>query len=127
MVQNNHKSEGLGNLVGRLGSLAAQTLSTRVELLAVEWQEERLRLGQMLIWSVAALLLGAMGILLVTAVIIFLFPEGVRVYVTAALAVLYFCGAAGAWFALKAGLKREPFAESIDQVKKDRLWLESLK
>ncbi|HZR21045.1 MAG TPA: phage holin family protein [Verrucomicrobiae bacterium] len=127
MVQNNHQSEGLGNLVGRLGSIAARTLSTRVELLAIEWQEERWRLRQMLIWSIAVLLLGVMGILLLTAVIILLFPEGVRVYVAAALAVLYFCGAAGAWFGLKAGLKREPFAESIDQVKKDRLWLESLK
>jgi uncharacterized membrane protein YqjE len=128
MIAHNHdKSTGLGDLLGRVGSTAARALSTRVELAALEWQEERLRLREILIWSVTAFLLGGMGVLLLTAFIILLFPEGARVYVTAALAVLYFCGAAGAWFGLKAGLKREPFAETIDQVKKDRLWLESLK
>jgi len=126
-VDHNHSAPGLGELLGRAGSTAARALTTRVELVALEWQEERLRLREMFIWSAAALLLGAMGVLLLTATIIFLFPEGARVYVAAGLAVLYFCGAAAAWFGLKAGFKREPFAETVEQLKKDRLWLESLK
>ena len=127
MVGNNHNSPGLGTLLGRVGRTALTALNTRVELLTVEWQEERLRLRNLLIWAVALLFLGIMGALLLTATIIFLFPQDTRVYVTGALAILYLCGAIGAWFGLKAGLKREPFSESIDQVKKDRLWLESLK
>jgi uncharacterized membrane protein YqjE len=95
--------------------------------MAVEWQEERLRLAHLLVRAIALVFLGTMGTLLVTATIIFLFPEGLRVYVTAALGILYLIGAAVAWAALKAGLSREPFAESIEQVKKDRIWLESLK
>jgi uncharacterized membrane protein YqjE len=126
IAHNNHKSTELGNLLGRVTGTTVRALSTRVELAAVEWQEERLRLREILIWSVTAFLLGGMGVLLLTAFIIFLFPEGARVYATAGLAVLYLCGAAGAWFSLKAGLKHEPFAETIEQVKKDRLWLESL-
>ena len=127
MSNHNDNPPGVGALLERAGGLALRALSTRVELLAVEWQEERLRLREMLIWSVGVLFLAAMGALLLTAAIILLFPEGVRVYVTAALAVLYFCGALGAWIGLKSGLKREPFVETIDQVKKDRLWIESLK
>jgi uncharacterized membrane protein YqjE len=127
MLGNDHNSPRLGNVLGRLGGTAIRAFNTRVELLAVEWQEERLRLREILIWSVAVLFLSAMGAILLTAAIIFLFPEGTRVYVTAGLAVLYFCAAAGAWVGLRAGLKREPFAETIEQVKKDRLWLESIK
>lgn len=127
MLHNNHDSSGLGSLLGRLGSTALRGLNTRVELVAVEWQEERLRLREMLLWFVAMLFLGAMGALLLTAAIIFLFPEGTRIYATVGLAVVYFCAAVGAWFGLRAGFKREPFVETIEQVKKDRLWLESLK
>jgi uncharacterized membrane protein YqjE len=77
--------------------------------------------------AAAFVFLAAMGVLLLTATIIFLCPAGVRVYVTGGLALLYLLGAAGAWLGLKEGLRREPFADSIDQVKKDRLWVESLK
>jgi uncharacterized membrane protein YqjE len=128
MVGTNHNSSSNPLAVlGRLGRAALRGLQTRVELMAVEWQEERLRLAHLLVRAIALVFLGTMGTLLVTATIIFLFPEGLRVYVTAALGILYLIGAAVAWAALKAGLSREPFAESIEQVKKDRIWLESLK
>jgi uncharacterized membrane protein YqjE len=124
---NNHNSPGLATLLAGAGRVALGGIHTRVELLAVEWQEERLRLGELVLCAMALLLLGIMGALLLTATIIFLFPESGRIYVTAAFAVLYLLGAMIAGFALKTRLKREPFSESIDQVKKDRLWLESLR
>jgi uncharacterized membrane protein YqjE len=126
MVRHNHNSSGFGGLLGRFGRTAMRGINTRVELLAVEWQEERLRLRDLLLWSVALLFLVLSGALLITAAIIFLFPEDLRVYITAAFGLLYLCGAIAAWFGLKSGLKKEPFAESIDQVKKDQVWLESL-
>ncbi|SRR5260221_7660026 len=127
MMQNNHNPPGLGGVLGRLSRTAFGGFCNRAELLAIEWQEERLRLRDLLVWSLALLVLVTMGALLLTVAIIFLFPEGARIYVTAALALLYLCGAVGAWFGLKSGLKREPFTETIHQVKKDRVWLESLK
>ena len=127
MTGPNHKSPTLATLVGRVGRIALRGLQSRVELLAVEWQEERLRLAEVLFRAVALLFLTTMGVILLTATLIFLFPAQVRIYVTAVLAVLYLFGAAGAWAGLKAGLKREPFTESIEQVKKDRVWLETLK
>jgi len=68
-----------------------------------------------------------MAALLLTLTIILAVPEHSRVLVTAILGVLYLCGAVLVWLGLSASLKREPFAASMDQVKKDRLWLESLK
>lgn len=123
----NHKPAGLTTLVGRVAHVALKGLETRLELLAVEWQQERLRLIDLLVRSLALLLLSTLGALLLTITIIFLFPATARIYVTAGFAVLYLLAAAGVWLALKAVLKRQPFAESIEQVKKDRLWLESLK
>jgi uncharacterized membrane protein YqjE len=66
------------------------------------------------------------GLLLLTATIILLFPAELRIYAFAGFAVLYFIGAVVAFFNVKALLKHEPFAESISQVRKDSVWLESL-
>jgi uncharacterized membrane protein YqjE len=126
MVGNNHNSMGSLTQFGRLARVALRGIHNRVELLAVECQEERLRLTVMLLWASMLLFLGTIGGLLVAATIILLFPEAQRVYVSGALGVLCLLGAGRAWFALRAALKREPFVESIDQVKKDRVWLESL-
>jgi uncharacterized membrane protein YqjE len=127
MTGNNHNSPGLSTILGRMGRLALRGLQNRVELMAVEWQEERLRLAELLVRGIVLIFLATMGALLLTATVIFVFPAGARIYVTAGLALLYLFAAAGAWAGLKARLKREPFSESIDQVKKDRVWLESLR
>jgi uncharacterized membrane protein YqjE len=127
MVGTNHNSPSLIALVGRLGRLALKGFYNRVELMAVEWQEERLRLAELLVRAIALVFLATMGALLLTATIILLFPPGLRVYVTAGLGILYLIGAVTVWLGLRAGLSREPFSESLTQVKKDGVWLESLK
>ena len=123
----NHRVPSLSGLLGRIGRLALGGIHNRVELLAVEWQEERLLFAGLLFRAIALLFLGVMGALLVTATIILVVPPKSRILVTGLLALLYLCGATITWLSLKSALKREPFSASIDQVKKDRLWLESLK
>jgi uncharacterized membrane protein YqjE len=127
MAADNHQSLSVAGLLGRIGRLALGGLQNRVELLAVEWQEERLLFAKLLFRALALLFLAIMGAMLVTATIILIVPDSSRVWVTAVLALLYLCGAAGTWLGLKSALKHEPFGASIDQVKKDRLWVESLK
>jgi len=123
----NHVQASLATLAGRIGRLALGGIQNRIELLAVEWQEERLRFASLLFRALAFLFLGFMGMLLITATIIFVVPSSARVYVTAGLAVLYLAGAAFSWFALNSAMKHEPFSASVDQVRKDRVWIESLK
>jgi len=74
MSDNNHTT-GLGTLASRIGKTTLGALENRGELLAVEWQQEKARLTQLLILSIGLMFLGMLGALLLTATIIFLFPE----------------------------------------------------
>ena len=114
-------------LLRQLAATALGLLETRGELLATEWQEERARLVELMVRTLGCVLLAMMGVILLTAIIIFLFPEDRRIYVAAGFALLYLLGALAAWFGVRSLLRQEPFEESIDQMKKDREWLESLK
>ncbi len=126
MAANNHSHPGIATLVGRVARTGWGALQNRLELFVVEWHEERARMARVFVWAVGVLFLAIMAALLVTGTIIFLFPEELRLYVAAGFAALYLAGAVVAAFGLRALLQREPFAETIDQVKKDRAWLDSL-
>jgi uncharacterized membrane protein YqjE len=126
-MDRNNNSPGLRTLVQRLVGTGWGALRNRGELLAVEWQEEKARLTQLLIWTVGLLFLGMMAMVLLTGTIILLFREEHRLYVAGAFTLLYLIGAIVAWFVLKSLLKQEPFSESIGQAKKDAAWLESIK
>jgi uncharacterized membrane protein YqjE len=119
-----HEPPGMGALAAKLVRTGLGALQNRIELLAVEWQEERIRLMELLVWGLGLLFLGIMGLMLLTGTIILIFPEDLRLYVAAGFTVLYLLGAAGAWFGIRSLLKHEPFTETVDQVKKDRLWIE---
>lgn len=127
MAEPNQGSTGLVALVGSVARTALSAIQNRLELLLVEWQEERAHLSELLFWLVSLLLLALMTVLLVTATVIFLFPENRRIYVTGGFALVYLFGAIGAGIRMKSLLGREPFSGTIDQAKKDRAWLESLK
>jgi len=123
MSDNNHTA-GLGTLASRIGRTALGALTNRGELLTIEWQQEKERLTRLLLLSVGMMFLGMMGALLLTATIIFLFPEESRIYVAAGFTILYLGGAGFAFFKLMALIKQEPFEESLKQLRKDRSLLD---
>jgi uncharacterized membrane protein YqjE len=127
MPQHNGHSQGILNLASRLGRTTLGVVRNRLELLSVEWQEERLRVAELLVWLAGLVFFAIMGALLVTATIIFLFPVGSRLYVSGVLDLLYLAGAVAAWFRVKASLAREPFAETVNEARRDQAWLESFK
>lgn len=127
LEENNGHSPGFTTLVGRLARTGLGALRNRLELLALEWTEERLRMMNVMAWAIGFVLAGVLAVLLFTATIIFLFREELRIYVVAAFTVFYGLGALVAWVRLRGFLKQEPFAHTIDQANKDRAWLESLK
>ena len=125
MEDNHHATPGFFRLVRQFAATGLGMLQNRGELFAVEWQEERARIAE-LMWRVLGFaFLAMMGLLLLTATIILLFPPQWRIYVTAALALLYFLCALAVWFSVRSLLRQDPFAESIRQVKKDREWIGS--
>jgi uncharacterized membrane protein YqjE len=117
-----------------LASLARKTLTTglgavenRAELLMVEVQEEKSRLINLIVIGIGALFLAMMTMLLLTGTIIFLVPEPYRLYAAIGFFVLYLAGTIGAILSVKGLLKKIPFEESLNQIRKDRELVDVLK
>ena len=127
MVARQPEEATLGSLLNSMGRTTIGCLQNRGELLAVEWQEEKAHVAELLVWTVGVLFTGIMTALLLTATIVFLFPPPWRIYALGGFTLLYLIGGIVAWTTLKRLLKHQPFSESLNQVKKDALWLESLK
>lgn len=117
----------LGRLARRTTATILGALQNRAELLAVEFEEEHDRMLRLVLFGVGALFCAMLTILLITATIILLVPQEYRVYATLGFAVLYLLGTVGAIFVLKGLLNRTPFAETLDQFKKDAELLDALK
>jgi uncharacterized membrane protein YqjE len=127
MSDNGNKESDLGTLLGRTTRTGIGLLRNRAELFSVEWQEQKVHMAEMLLWGAAVVFLGVLGVLMLTGFIILLFKEEYRIYAAAGFALLYLAGAGVAFAVLKKNLHRQPFEESVDQLKKDAQWLESLK
>lgn len=110
---------GIFSSARRLLDTVLATAQNRVELFAVEVQEEKYRLVELLILAGAALFLGAVGVALLLFVIIFLVPENWRLGTAAALGGLCLLGVVLIAVRLKKRLRQPPFEDSIDQLRKD--------
>lgn len=106
----------------RLTATLVSIVSTRLELLANELQEERLRLTQMFIFVLFALFCFGMGLLLLTVFIVVFFWDDHRLAVLGALSVMFF--ALGSFAALllrsKAQERSGLFSASLAELAKDK-------
>ncbi len=112
--------------VKRLASTLTSIVSTRLELLANELQEERLRLTQILLFYLCALFCFGMGVLLFTVFIVVLLWDDNRFAVLGGLCILFFM--LGTLMAMllrnKAQSKSKLFSVSLAELAKDREQLE---
>ncbi|HWD91985.1 MAG TPA: phage holin family protein [Verrucomicrobiae bacterium] len=127
MIDTDHQLPTLGRLARRTLATCIGAVENRAELFALEFEEENDRLMRMVAFGVIGLFLAMMSILLITALIIFLVPPEYRVWAVLGFAILYLAGAAGAGLAVKGLLKQSPFAESVNQIKKDAELLDAFK
>lgn len=118
-------SSGLMGSVRRLLSTLTAIVSTRLELLANELQEERLRLTQMLLFALLALFCFGMGILLLAVFIVVLFWDDHRLAALGTLSALFL--ALGMLMAVLlrsvAQTKSRLFSASLAELAKDRAQL----
>lgn len=95
---------------------------TRLELLSTEVEEEWLRLLQMLVGVFIALFFFALGIVMLTVLVVILFWDTHRALVTILFALLYL--GIGVYFTLavraKAREKSKLFSASVAELAKDR-------
>src|SRR5712664_2778367 len=94
-------SDGFLHALLRLLAAATGTLRNRTELFAVELQEEKHALFEVLVLGGSVLILGTVVLVLLSAVVILLFAEQYRVYAAAGLAVLYSTGIALLWLRMR--------------------------
>lgn len=111
-------------MIGRARSMLDQILKiaqTRLELLAVEVQQEKIALSrQLLLASLTAICALLAGLTLVVWIALALPPES-RLIVLGVLFVALVIGSIGCWYALKRHARRDPlFSRVIHQLRLDR-------
>ncbi len=109
--------ESIRRLLSTLSSIA----TTRLELLLNEWQEERLRLMQMLFFALSALFCLGMGILLFTVFIVVLFwNDEHRLLILGVLSIFFFGSGAILALQLRSKSPSQLFSASLAELHKDR-------
>lgn len=119
---------GIARATGLFASLRnlAVTLTavaqTRLELLANEVEEEKLRFGQLLLFGSVALFCLAVGSVFLAIFVTVLLWDSHRLLVLGGLAVLFFSlgGAAAVMFRARASAGSRLFAASLAELGKDR-------
>ena len=114
-----------GNLLAslrRAGGTLLALVETRLELFVVEFEEERARLGGLLLIGALAFLFLALGIALVTLFLIVLFWESHRLEAIGGLAVLSLLAGGLLFRTMRAQAREKPrlFAASIAELHRDR-------
>lgn len=121
------RSAGLFASVRTLLGTCLGIAQTRLELLATELEEERLRLAKMLWYGFLILFFLGGGILLLTLLVIVAFWDSHRLMALALAAAIYLGIAllCFVWLRRQAGHKPRLFAASLAELGKDRIELAS--
>jgi uncharacterized membrane protein YqjE len=116
-----NKPAGVLGSVRRLASTLVDVAHTRLDILSTELQEEKIRIGQLLLIAVAALFFLGLGIIFSAVFIAALFWESHRLFVLGSLALLFLAGGTVAVRLLlsKAREKSRLFADSLGELAKD--------
>lgn len=116
---------GIFESARQLGRTGVAVLQNRLELFAVELEEQKVRLVRVLMLAGAAIFLGNTALLAVSATIVVAAGKEARLVVLIGLSVVYAGAALWAVLALRKELRSAPppFEESVTELKKDSEWL----
>ena len=104
-----------------------EILQTRVEIVATEFEEERLRLRELVVFGILTLFFVGVGLTLLTLFIVVLYWDSHRVAVLGGVAILYLGLGGLTGIILYRRLKSRPrlFAATLSELTKDRDQLSS--
>jgi len=110
--------QSLRNLAATLVAL----LQNRLELLVTDLEEERVRLLQLLFWAAGALFFFALGVLMVTMLIVLLLWDSHRIVGVAILAAVFLAIGVGLAIGVRNRMHVRPrlFSSSLDELAKDK-------
>ncbi|MDX6766136.1 MAG: phage holin family protein [Candidatus Methylacidiphilales bacterium] len=129
MSESESRPAGLWASASRLVHTLLGVVEARVELFAVEWQEQKIRLVEILVLTSVAVFLGGLALVMLTITVLFACwsdPQ-TRLIAMIVMTALYAAVAGAAAWRLNQVLKNlsVPFSETLSQFKKDRSWLEN--
>jgi uncharacterized membrane protein YqjE len=106
---------------GRVASTLIAMVGTRLELAAVEFQEDARRLLGYLAWTLLAVFLAAGSIMLAVLFVILLFWDSYRLLAVAGMAVLLSLGAGLIVMSVRSKLNAQTplFADTLAELRKD--------
>ena len=112
-------------LLGSVRSLLDNVLGSvhdRIELVAVELQEEKQRLIQLFIWISVAIFTGMMTLAFASITLVFLFWDSARIAALSGITVLYAAAAITAVVTLRKQISRQskPFSATLQELRNDR-------
>lgn len=127
MPENTQSPEGILVSVRRMAETALRTVQNRVELFALELQEEKCWLISTLLWAAATVFFGGLAIIFVVVTIVYLSPETARPWVMGGFALLFVYLAINAGVGLRRSMhnKKPPLADTVGELKKDIEWIQS--
>lgn len=113
---------GLLASLQRLLATSLEILQTRVEIVATEFEEERERIRELVVFGFVALFFVNIGVVLLTLFTVMLFWETHRLYVLGGFAVLYLGLGLIAATVLRRRNRSRPrlFATTVAELSKDR-------
>jgi uncharacterized membrane protein YqjE len=129
MVESEPPPGGVLDSFRRLCDSGLAQVQNRVELFAVEFQEEKARLLKTLVLAGGVFFLAGVAVIMVTLTVVWLAGERARLPLLVAFSVLYLAGAVGGFLAFRKMIRTAPppFQDTISELKKDRDWLSSRK
>jgi uncharacterized membrane protein YqjE len=124
MSESETKAPAGGLLVSlqRLLTTVLDIVHTRVAIVSTEYEEERERIRELVVFGLGAMFFVSLGVVLFTLFVVMLFWETYRLYVMGGFAVLYLGLGVVAGIALRHRLKSRPrlFATTLAELSKDR-------
>lgn len=117
-------STGLMESLKRMVDTVLSIAQTRLELLSNELEEERVRIGQLLLYGAITFFFFGMAILLLTVLIVAAFWDNHLLLVISGLVVLFVIAGSVAWLAFHTVARKRIrlFSNSLDELAEDRDW-----
>jgi uncharacterized membrane protein YqjE len=127
MPETEQPSPGILASVRRLADTFLSTVQNRVELFALELQEEKCWLVSTLLWAAAMIFFGGLAIIFTVGTIVFLAPENVRPWVLGVFSAVFLYLGINAFVGLRRSLrdKPPPLSDTVGELKKDIEWIRS--
>jgi len=99
----------------------------RIELFALELEEEKHWLIKTLLWTAGTIFFGVLAVTFLTLTVILLSPDEAKRWLLIVFCVLYVGLFLGAWMGLRKLIKAKspPMSDTLSELKKDITWLRS--